>query len=233
MNLPFSFSPSSITTYNNCPRKFKLEKDKIIVWKESPQKSRGTQVHEYLEARVKKAKIIPPCPSNVNTPYVETLIRSIHKHANLGRTILLEQELCVTDKWEPCDWFHHDCFIRAKSDLLIIKESANSVIVGDYKTGKIYPGMELQLKVYALLCYVIYGLSNIKWQLYYVDQGQTKEGSFDLTNGLAPVQDVLDIMDEATKLGMAKGYFPAKRNQFCRFCDCYHSNLHCPESLEW
>ena len=45
----FVFSPSNMSTYRTCPRRFEGQSiTKEIVWKASAQKSRGTLVHHAL-----------------------------------------------------------------------------------------------------------------------------------------------------------------------------------------
>lgn len=234
MALPFSFSPSSISVYRDCPRKFKLTKDKVITWAESPAKERGTQVHKYMELAIKKEKQTLYCPDGVNPFYTQDLINKYqHIRDKNSDTVFLEYPMCVDSQWKPCDWFADDVMIRSKADLLILNPEKKQALIGDFKTGKIYPGMDLQVRTYALMCYVLYGMTDITWELYYLDQGQTKSGKVNFDNDLDEVQDVLNIMNEAIQLAKTGGLFPAQRNTFCRFCSVYHDKTYCPESLEW
>lgn len=229
-----SFSPSSLSTYRDCPRKFKLTKDKIIVWKESPAKARGTQLHSYMESQVKQDNKVLLAPDGIQMYYAQDLINKFRNVKNNDKlTLLLEHEMAVDNKWQSCGWFDQNVMLRAKADVLIMDQANNSMLIGDYKTGKIYPGMDYQVRVYALMCYVLYGMQHIKWELYYIDQGKTKSGALDLEHGLESLNDILQDMNRAVYLEQTGGLFEARRNQFCRFCQVYRSKLYCRESMAW
>ena len=231
MYLPFSFSPSSISQFRDCPRKFKLIKDKVITWKETPAKERGTLVHKFMEESI-NGKANATCPNGVDIAYTQSLIQRFRTPLD-KRILLLEHEMCVTDTWKPCGWFDDNVLIRARADVLMLDPEKEYALIGDFKTGKIYPGMDLQVRVYALLCFVLYGMKHMDWELYYLDQGKTKSGQLDFVDGLAPVQDVLDYIHSALDYSANNNYFPANKNIFCRFCDVYHKREYCPESLGW
>ena len=236
MALPFAFSPSSISTFRDCPRKFKLTKDKVIVWQETPSKQRGTLVHKYMEEQIKGVENPSVCPDGVNVYYTQDLINRFkpYREPKPDRQLFLEHEMCVNDKWKSCGWFDDDVMIRSRADLLVLDIVNRHALVGDFKTGKIYPGMDLQLRTYALMCYVLYGMLHITWELYYLDQGQTKSGTIEMTeNDYSSCQDVLDIMTNAINCVNTGGFFPASKNIFCKFCSVYHDKNWCPESLSW
>lgn len=229
-----SFSPSSLAQFRDCPRKFKLQKDKVIVWKDTPQKARGTLAHSFMESRLNPSKpsILPP--KGLNIGYTEDLINSLKSLQSKGLELYTEQELVINTEWKPASWWDQNVLIRARADVLLIDRAKNAVIIGDFKTGKIYPGMDYQLRVYALLCYTLYGLHHITWQLYYLDQGETKEGYFDLSLDFNNfVGDIMADMNKIHNLEESRGLYPARQNKFCRFCQVYHSDLYCAESKQW
>ena len=58
----------------------------------------------------------------------------------------------------------------------------------------------------------------MRYAYWYVDSGEEVDGIIDFRNGLAPVQDVLELlgtMEQALK----NNHFPPTANKFCRWCD--------------
>ena len=225
-----TFSPSNLSQYRLCPKKFWGQQTKMIVWKETRAKARGTAVHEALEIAVKDGiKRVSDWPSGLNVGYVQDTVRTLRGID--GAKILTEHEMAVDKNFKSCGWWDGDAFLRAKADLLCLKPEEYA-LVGDWKTGKIYPDMDFQLRVEALLVHALYHVNVVSWMLFYVDQGQTKKGIVDFTQGFAQVQDILDLMLEAKKTMGQGGPYLAKKNQFCRWCDWYHTPS-CQDSRGW
>ena len=225
-------SPSSLAQFDACPRKFYGQRTKQIVWKETPQKARGTEVHAVLEKALNEGmQATPVWPKGINELYTTTVLQKLRNIAAAGAELHTEHEMCITREFKSTDWWDDNALLRAKADVLLLVPG-QAALIGDWKTGKIYPGSDLQLRTEALLVHVLYGVPVINWSLFYVDQGQSKSGTVDFTSGLAPVQDVLQLMKKVEQIVGQGGPFEAKQNKFCRWCDWYHSES-CPESKGW
>lgn len=213
-----TLSPSRLSQYSLCPLKFWGQVSGQLVWKDSPAKHRGTEIHDTLAQSLNSHAAPVSLPEGVDNDYIA---ETLEKLRNVD--ILVEHELAVTRDCKPAGWWDEDCFLRAKADFIILSpEGQLGAFIGDWKTGKVYPGMELQLETEALLVYALYHKPVVRWGLFYVDQGITKKGVVDFTQGLAPVKNVISLAKECWNALEQGGPFPAKKNQFCRWCDWYH-----------
>lgn len=218
----FVFSPSNMSSYQTCPRKFQAQSlTKEIQWKASKQKSRGTLIHNGLEKACKHGvQAVSTWPEGVDAGYVTQQVMDTRQQVASGAQMYIEHELTINDKFKPTGWWDEDAMLRAKADMLILPPMAdqNLADVIDFKSGRIYDTEDFQLRVEALLVHLIYQRPIVNYAYWYVDQGQTVDGSIDFRNGLAPVQDIIDLMKEM-RMTIRDGYFPPKKNKFCAWCD--------------
>lgn len=87
----------------------------------------GKLVHKALELRVGKGKPLP-----LNLQHLERYAKLL---ADSEGVKLTEQQLCIDNMFNPCDWFGKDAWCRAIIDLAIVKDT--HALILDYKTGKI------------------------------------------------------------------------------------------------
>lgn len=220
----FVFSPSNIMTYRTCPRRFMGQSiSKEIKWKFSTQKSRGTLVHSSIEKAMQDGmQAVSSWDTQLDTGFVQNLVRRVRERAAKGDQVLIEQELVINRKMKHThDWWDEDALLRARADALVLSHLDKPWLI-DIKTGKKWDTDDFQLRVEALLVHLIYHAPVVTYSYEYVDQGESVEGVIDLSNGLLPVQDVVDTMRDM-KLAIRDGYFPCVKNHFCRFCDFYKS----------
>lgn len=223
-------SPSNLGQYKLCPLKFWGQSiEKTIKWQPTPTKERGITVHATLE-EVIQGKPLTYLPDGVDIHYVTGVLSKIQTMRENGAKVLTEHEMSVTKDFKSCGWWDTDCLLRAKADVLIL--FGDSAVIGDWKTGRIYNDSEFQLRVESLLVHALYKATKIYWSLFYIDQGKTKKGSIDFSTGLSSVMDILNLMKEARQSMQANGPYPAKKNQFCRWCPWYHTD-DCAESSSW
>lgn len=223
-------SPSNILAHMKCPLQAWAMREKYIVWKDSPQKQRGTDVHAALEQSVKDGFKVPVLPEGCDMLYVTDLMNKLKLVSSEHKlTVLAEQDLAVTSKFKPTQFFADDAFFRCRADLLMIGKSF--AIIGDWKTGKIYDYSKNQMRLEALLVACVYNIRIIHYDLFYLDQGQTVKGTVDLSSGFSSLDDLFDVMKEMQSLSKTNGPWPARKNTFCRWCDWYHKD--CTESAKW
>lgn len=218
--MAFVFSPSNMSTYKQCPRRFQAQSiTKELPWRASEQKSRGTLVHSCMERALQRGfEDVVQWPENVNTQYVQTVVDSAREMLKLpGVKLYTEYEMCLTNAWKPTGWWDSDAYLRAKADAIIVAPGEMAAII-DTKTGKVWDKDAFQLRVECLIAKYIFGVDRAKWIYWYVDSGETVSGDIDLEAGLYGVEDILTLMRDMTA-SINSNYFPAKRNRFCRFCD--------------
>ena len=223
-------SPSNLAQYVSCPRKYWGQRAKLIQWKETPQKLRGTAVHAALEQAVKDGpQAVKAWPDGIAHIYTQSVISDLRKQA-LTAQLFTEHEMCVNDKYVSTGWWDDDAMLRAKADLILLWP--DHAFIGDWKTGKIYPDSDLQLRVEALLVHVLYKVPVVNWSLFYVDYSQTKSGVVDFTKGVQQVEDIVLLMQKIKTLVETGGAFLPKKNKFCKWCDLYHG-MYCEDSKGW
>ncbi len=232
----FVFSPSNMDAYDKCPRKFQAQSiTKEIQWKASAQKSRGSLVHNSLDKAVAHGiQAVSTWPEGVDAGYVTQQVMDTRQQVASGAQMFIEHELTVNDKFQPVGWWDEDAMLRAKADLLILPPLIDQPLpdvgipflptipllapadVIDFKTGKVWDTNDFQLRVECLLVHFIYKRPIVNYAYWYVDQGQTIDGSIDFRNGLSPVQDIIDLMKEM-RMAIRDTYFPPKKNSFCKW----------------
>lgn len=62
----------------------------------------------------------------------------------------------------------------------------------------------------------------VRYEYWYVDEGECVDGVIDFRNGLAPVKDLYDTMREMGR-AIKNNDFPATANKFCKWCDFYQT----------
>lgn len=224
--MAFVFSPSNMSTYMDCPRKFQAQSlTKEIKWKASTQKSRGMLVHNAVEkAMLKGLDAVTSWPEDMDLDYTKQRITVVRQLALQGAAVHIEKELIVRKDWSAStDWWDDNALLRAKADAIIVPTQVeHPVFLLDIKTGKKWDEMDFQLRTEALLAYYTYQRPVVHYAYWYVDHGDTVSGAIDFRNGFAPVQDVLDLMQEMNTAIQCNDFQP-KKNKFCRWCGLYQT----------
>jgi hypothetical protein len=140
---PIAWSFTSISAFRTCPRQyheirvlknFKEEKNEVSIW--------GDRVHKAFEASLRDGV---PLPEDMQLwqPTVE-------QFRGLKGKLYVENELAITQGFQPCDWFADDVWCRGIIDALWIDGTVAKAV--DWKTGKRKPNSD-QLALFALLVF--------------------------------------------------------------------------------
>lgn len=225
----FVCSPSNMSTYKLCPRRFQGSSlTGELPWKPSKAKSRGTLVHECVETGLKHGvHKLPVLPAGVDGYYITQKINEARGMIVDGGHLYTEHEMTLNHRMRPAleGWWDNDAILRAKADALVLPPEPEPLLLIDTKTGNKYDSDHFQLRVEALLAHLIYNRAVVNYEYWYVDSGETEDGSIDFRNGLAPVQDVIDLMNRM-KVAITENNFPALKNRFCRWCG-FHQTFNC------
>lgn len=216
----FVFSPSNMSTYRTCPRKFQAQTiTKELLWQATAQKSRGTLVHNVVEMALRSGlDAVTSWPEGIDLDYTRNSIVEARAAASGGK-ILIEEELTLNKTFNPTPegWWDKTAFIRARADAVIIPASEVPPLVVDIKTGKKWDDDDFQLRVNALLLHFAKKFPVIRYEYWYVDSGETFGNTIDFARGLTPVQDVIELMKEMS-MSIRDSYFPSQKNKFCKWC---------------
>lgn len=223
----FVFSPSNIMTYKTCPRKFWGQSiSRLIKYKPTKQKSRGVILHEQVQDALRDPVHIEKLrqDTQLDAQYICGRVAEVQSMRSAGCKLYIEHELCMNKAGQKVGWWDDKAFLRAKADAVLLHHNMDfPVRVIDIKTGRNWDKDATQLRLEALLAYIIYQHPVVQYEYWYIDQGETEEGIIDFRNGLAPVQDLYDVMREMGQ-AIKNNDFPCIKNSLCRWCDFYQTN---------
>jgi hypothetical protein len=129
--LKLAHSHSAIAMFEQCPKRYYHQK----VVKDAKDEGGiasdyGNRVHKQFELRLKDGTPLP-----IETVDYEGMVASIERTAaRINATLLVEDEICLNNKLRVVDWWAEDAWLRAKLDVLIIKD--DYAMIFDWKTGK-------------------------------------------------------------------------------------------------
>jgi hypothetical protein len=139
--LPTSFS--ALDSFETCPRKHFLTRISKQV-KEPPSEvlTWGNTVHKALEKYLRDGT---PLPKTVKPyqPYADKIKKKFD-----DATLLVENQLSVTDNFEPTGWWDDSGWFRGVIDVAIVR--GDKAHVFDWKTGSIKDNFD-QLHMFAAL----------------------------------------------------------------------------------
>ena len=218
----FVFSPSNMSTFMQCPRKFQAQSiTKEIKWQATQQKSRGTLIHNCMERALQKGyDDVSSWPEGMDMDFVKRSVDAARTViTQSGVELYIEHELTVTDRWAQTGWWDDDAFLRAKADALILVPQHHALLL-DFKSGKVYDRDAFQLRVEAFLTHLIYKVPTVSYSYWYVDSAERVSGVCEFSLGYHQVQDILDLMQEMR--GCINGNISIpKKNKFCKWCQLY------------
>lgn len=218
--MSFAFSPSNLGTFKLCPRRFQGQSvTKEIKWQSTTQKSRGTLVHQCCEQAVKNGyDSVRKWPDQIDIDFLKGRISIIRQLMSMGAMAFTERDMAVNSSWSPVDFWDENAYLRCRADLIVVTpEENNPIILGDWKTGRKWDSDDFQLRCECLLAHYVFARPIVQYSYYYVDSGETSSGLIDFRNGMEPVQDILDLLRDATTAMMSNN-FPAQKNKFCKWC---------------
>lgn len=212
-----ALSYSRLSTYQNCPRKFKLQYlDKAFPDdSDNPNFVRGNRVHGQLEAYVmwlnsgKSVEKPPMCQEALNAvPLVDAVYASY-------TTVLPEQQLCLDKNWKKIGWFDKRAYLRAILDVVAYKPGKGLIM--DYKTGKVrdYDTYGGQLHLNAAMLFAIEPeMMEIDVAYLFVDHKQTVKVHFDRSQ----YEEFKKYFIGQHLTVNSESEWGPKINQYCKWC---------------
>ena len=225
--MAIALSHSRLSTYQQCPRKFKLQfLDKAFPDEgKSVHLVRGDNVHKALEAYVIQRLSGMP-GMNTGLPEVENTKPLIEKLFATYDSVHPESQVSVNEKFEKVDWFSKDSYYRAIIDFLgLRKEEAIAV---DWKTGKVRDyddngGGQLHMTSTIVLS-IFPEIKKVTTVYVFVDPKKTSKIDVDRSE----LPKLLDHFHGEHRKVNADTEFNPKTNEFCKFCPATKSQ--CPYS---
>lgn len=204
---PWSYS--RLGTYETCPKQYwySYVENMPGFRPPSPAADRGSNIHAKAEAYlIGQVAIYPPELQKVATHAMKLKVKKA----------LAEQELAVTDKWEPCEYKAPEAYVRGIIDILY--EDVEGVHIQDWKTGQVYNSHPAQMEFYTALVAAHYPTAtNYLTTLVYIDQGLVTKPKVVDPERIKPIRMLLD-----GRIGIAEEdtIFPVDPNENkCKWCD--------------
>lgn len=140
------WSHSSLKDFEGCPRRYhEIKVLKNYKFQETEATRYGTQLHKAAEDYIQDGVALPPQFS-----FVKDTLDALNKKP--GRK-LVEYQMALTEKLQPCTWKSPDVWVRGIADLLIVNDDDLTAWVVDYKTGNNrYPDRD-QLKLMSIMVF--------------------------------------------------------------------------------
>lgn len=143
MNVAWSYS--ALNSFETCPKKHYHTKVKKDIPDPPGESAKwGTEVHKFLEERIKDGKQLPD-----SVKQYEPLCSKIE--ASPGN-VMAESQYCLNAGYKSVSWFAKDAWVRCILDLAVINDK--TALVLDWKTGKRKPGSD-QLKLFAATVFAL------------------------------------------------------------------------------
>ena len=158
-----SWSYSRYADYKQCPAKFKYKHIDKLPDPGSPAMERGNKIHKMAEDYV-RAKLDDVPPELQNVAGELAFLRDQFATA--------EEQWGFRNSWEWIGregWFGADVWARAKTDVRLLYDD-DTLLLGDWKTGKMYFSNEEQIELFALFGYRRFPfVTEVDTRLWYTD----------------------------------------------------------------
>ncbi len=158
---PYSYSKLGV--YKQCPAKFSFKyRDKFHVERTtSPQMSRGLAMHESIEHYLLQQTDMLHEELNEKFGLYFMNLRADYE-------CMPERKFCFNKNWSVVDWDDPDGYIRGIMDNVYMHDK--TLVVQDWKTGKVYDDHAEQRELYAMLGMLEFPADNVNVQNVYLDQ---------------------------------------------------------------
>jgi hypothetical protein len=219
---PFAWSYSKLKNYESCPKRyFHVDVERSIKEEESDQLAYGNAIHKALANAISGKEPLPPTFKSVQ-PWVDKVCGGVMPNA----TLLVENQLAITEDLNPTEWFGKDAWYRGIAD--VIKIAGPVAVVLDWKTGKILEdGIQLALMAQCVFAHHP-SVQKIRTEFVWLKEDATTRADFardDMVKvwaGLLPRVTTLKNAHDGMN-------FPPKPNGLCRrFCpvkQCPHNGV--------
>lgn len=157
-----AWSYSRYADYKQCPAKFKYKHLMKLPDPGSAAMNRGNEVHKAAEDFIRAKGDITPELENVKKELEFLRDNMATPEENWG----------FRQTWEWIGrpgWFGDDVWFRAKTDVRLLYED-DTLLLGDWKTGKMYFSNEEQIELFALAGYRRFpAVTEVDTRLWYTD----------------------------------------------------------------
>lgn len=223
-----AWSYSRLSDFEDCPfmfyHKYILKTVKFVP---NAAMLRGKEAHKQLERDVIRS-------SHNNEPVCSDVAHvwpMIKAFADGHQEIMAEEQVALTVKCKPCDWFSKKAWLRGVFDVVgrINPLSAcNDQVVSilDWKTGQYRPN-EDQLKLYNMITLLRWPRTvSVTSALVFIDHKKSGPPVTSQRRDLEALLDTFGERAEMIQIAEARDRWPAAKNHKCTWCsitECSHA----------
>lgn len=182
-------SPSSIGTYEVCPKQYEAKYiTKEVKFQPNEATERGSRFHNYLENRMGSGAALP-----AELAYFEPVMGKLDE---LSGERIIEARLAVDHDFRACDY--RSRYIGGSIDVGFIDHENCKAVLFDYKTGKVKDSEEFrfQLMVYAVLVMKKYPhIRRVRCAYLFLDHCEISPRGKNGSNGLLYTREDLPEME--------------------------------------
>ena len=210
-----AWSWSVLNQYETCPRQTFYAKVMKIQVPKAAALEKGIAIHAELEACLNDHKL--PCP-----PSSIKIARQLEELRQ--QRAVAELEFAFTDKWEMCDWFSKEAWVRIKVDVLTppTADGEAKVTIWDWKSGKVrddHTDYDHQLELYQLAALLAYPTAEVAESgLIFVEHGVVLESDAAMTRDMIPAAKA-KWENRVKPLLNDEQFAPRPSGFACKWCD--------------
>lgn len=165
-----AWSHTSLKQFLTCPRQYQeIRVLKNFKEEDSVRNIWGNRVHGAFEAALKDGSKLPP-DMDVWNPLLDGFRK-------LRGQLHVENQLALTEGFQPCDWWAKDTWVRGVIDALWVRNDGVAQAV-DWKTGKRKLDSD-QLALFALLVFHHYpAVNEVRTMFVWLKTGQSDMNTY-------------------------------------------------------
>lgn len=204
-----AWSFSRVEMWEGCPAKAKYKHlDKML---ETPSKAMEKGKADHLLAEKFSLGKIKKLPKEL-----ELFDEEFFALVKLKKHLQTEAQLGLDKNWEPCDWFDPNCWVRIVADCMYLDPKSGSLVVIDYKTGKIKEEHKEQLSLYAIGAFAEHSprVKQCRTELWYLSKGEIVEHTFSATD----VPQLKAMWEKRAAKMLKDTSFKPTPGDSCRWC---------------
>ena len=208
MPKPTRWSYSSLSTYKECPRKWKFNYVDGLEWPASAAMARGTRMHLMAEEFVTGA--ITSVPREIQK--IGPMLLSM-----MGMGAKAEEVWALNKNWTPVlDPVNDSDQIWVKAIIDVHYVDGDVLHVKDYKSGQMYDSHREQLELYGLIGLRMYPTAKrVEMAAIYMDTGhEGMQGSL-IRPMIEPIRDLWEVAAQAM---MADEVYEERPGAACKWC---------------
>lgn len=207
---PFSWSYTSLTTFEQCPQKYKFKLDKVPGAPPGAALERGIKIHKAAEDYLNGTK------SKLSADLI-SLATEFKKLKALKP--IVEGNLAFDRKWRMTEYFGNNAWLRVKMDVRLYMEETDCLRIIDVKSGRPSPYPD-QERIYIASGFAAEpAVTNASIEFWYTDHGVILPQKPILIRRVIAAQNLQrEFTMRANRIEKAT-VFPARVNSKCSWCD--------------